>query len=335
MVLFSHSFPLFGLNWEPMGGTGACTTGEFAVLIFFIISGFLITASFQNAPNLGSFLINRILRLVPGLIFVVLLTIFVLGPLVTVLPKDEYFKNVATWEYLNNILIYPQVARLPGVFEGLPLPGAINGSLWTLRIEFTMYLAVPLLGYLGLLHPKRIWWVVAAFWIAFVHYLREKSPSIYFYMEIPALFKFGFVYMIGVAFYVCREHIPMRRDFALLSAALFIGSLYTPFAMFGTLIFTAYPLLYFGLKPRFKFKLPDISYGVYIFAFPLQQTYMWYVGWSQHLAWFPVTVAPFVTICAIVSWYLVEKPALGLKRFTMRRVDKQEEAAPARVQSAA
>jgi peptidoglycan/LPS O-acetylase OafA/YrhL len=322
MVLFSHSFPLFGLTWEPLGFTGAGSTGELAVLIFFIISGFLITASYQNSPNVFSFILNRMLRLIPALAFVVLLSICVLGPILTTLPVHEYFNHTGTWKYLRNILIYPQMAYLPGVFEGLPHPGAVNGALWTLRIEFTMYLAVPILSFFGLLHPKRIWWVVAAFWVLFVHYLNKKNPPIYFFMESVPLFKFGFVYMVGAAFYVCRKHIPMKLEYALLGAGLFIGSLYTPFAMFGMLIFLAYPLLYFGLRPRFAIKIPDISYGVYIFAFPLQQSYMWYIGSMKHLIWFPLTVAPVVTLCAIISWYLVERPALRLKRFTMHRVEK-------------
>lgn len=322
LVLFSHSFPLFGLTWEPLGFTGAGSFGELAVLMFFVISGFLITASYQKSPNLRSFITNRLLRLVPGLIFVVLLTIFVLGPIVTTLPLDVYFARVSTRMYLWNILIYPQVGGLPGVFENLPHPGAINGALWTLRIEFTMYLVIPILAWLRLLEPKRIWWVVVFFWIMFVHYLGKKNPPIYFYMESVPLFKFGFIYMVGSALYVCRNLIPFRFEYALLSAILFVGCLYTPFAMYGMLLFLAYPLLYFGLLPKFRVRIPDISYGVYIFAFPLQQTYMHYIGHAKSLAWFPVTVAPFVTICALISWYLVEKPALGLKRSSMRKAER-------------
>ena len=130
LVVFSHSFNLshgkvLGKQYEPLMqlSKGQITLGGLAVLVFFVISGFLITASFDKDKNVLSFCQKRFLRIYPGLIVVVLLTALVLGPLMTELPLWEYFKKPETYNYLvNNIGFIRYQDFLPGVFEHNTVP---------------------------------------------------------------------------------------------------------------------------------------------------------------------------------------------------------------------
>lgn len=315
-VFLIHSIPIYGLNFSFFPSIGLF--GEMAVMVFFVISGYLITGSYLASASCKHYFLNRLLRIFPGLLGVIIFSIM-LGACVTTLPIHDYFYNINTWKYLQNILLYPQVGILPGVFETNPIRLAINGSLWTLRIEFTMYLLIPVLAALRLLTPDYIVWVVAAFWLGFIHLLKLSDPPLVFYMESLAVMKFGISFTLGAAFYLWKERMTLRPDVAWLCLVLLAGSFLTPFAGFATLLFIPYPTLYFGLKPS-TWRFPDISYGVYIFAFPLQQTYMHVVGKSLHPIWFPIIVAPCVIIMAILSWYGIEKPMLRLKAKSVAKI---------------
>ena len=137
MVVWFHSYPLtLGIT----GGTdqlafltgGQVTFGGLAVMIFFIISGFLITMSYDRSNDLTKFTKARILRIFPGVIFVVLLSTFVLGPLVTNIELKEYLTNFQTYKYLLAMSLYKMQYALPGVFETNVYQISVNGSLWTL-----------------------------------------------------------------------------------------------------------------------------------------------------------------------------------------------------------
>jgi peptidoglycan/LPS O-acetylase OafA/YrhL len=130
-VIFSRSFPLSGNAFEPLGFvTGYLTFGALGVVIFFVISGYLITKSWVEHPSWTRFLWNRSLRIYPGLCAVILLSIFVLGPFVTNLTIVQYFaQSEFLWLYLKNITLISISYYLPGVFIDNPYVGAVNGSL--------------------------------------------------------------------------------------------------------------------------------------------------------------------------------------------------------------
>ena len=114
-VLILHGVLLFGndnQNWfVALNG----------VAVFFIISGFLVTRSWCDNPNIFAFLKKRILRIFPALIAVVLFTALILGPIVTTLPLKEYFTDSAFFNYFKNIFLYEIYHLLPGVFQNNPL----------------------------------------------------------------------------------------------------------------------------------------------------------------------------------------------------------------------
>ena len=143
MVLYSHQYALLGLA-EP-AFLGLNSFGGVGVALFFFLSGFLVSASWERDPDIVRFFTRRSLRIFPGLWFVFVLSFFLLGPLLTTLPLDDYFSSTTTWRYLGTAALVSSNV-LPGVFADNPMPLVINGSLWSLPVEFLCYGTVAALG---------------------------------------------------------------------------------------------------------------------------------------------------------------------------------------------
>jgi peptidoglycan/LPS O-acetylase OafA/YrhL len=152
-VLVSHSWPLSGTPGEPFERFAGFSLGHFGVDIFFVVSGFLVTGSLFARRTLGAFVRARALRIFPALTVNAFGTALVIGPLVTALPLAAYFTSPLTWAYaVLNSTTWPWgvVWSLPGVFRGLPAGDAVNGALWSLPWELTMYAMLVVLGALAL-----------------------------------------------------------------------------------------------------------------------------------------------------------------------------------------
>ena len=155
MVLYGHGFVFLGLpepmfmQWLPLGPLG--------VYIFFSISGYLVAQSWERDPSVFRFLIRRTLRIFPALFVCTVLSVCVLGPLLTEVTQTEYWKSEHTRGYFTNLYLYITY-YLPGVFTSNKLPNAVNGSLWSLPVEFAMYLLIVIIGFVRA--PK--WGVWAA-----------------------------------------------------------------------------------------------------------------------------------------------------------------------------
>jgi len=141
-VLVSHSFALTGSGEDPVKRLiGMVTLGDVAVDLFFVASGFLVTASLLKRQNGVDFVWARFLRIYPAFWVMLLLTLFVLGPLFTTLPLSDYLTQTSIYVRLAKAatVFIHTASTLPGVFEGNPLPRAVNGSLWTMPYEVRMY----------------------------------------------------------------------------------------------------------------------------------------------------------------------------------------------------
>ncbi len=326
LVLVSHCYPLYGLTYEGFAAlTGMDTLGGLAVSVFFIISGFLITASFDRNPNLRQYMTNRLLRILPGLIAVTLFTVLILGPVMTTLDPGTYFTHPQTRHYLWTMTIYKVGGALPGVFEDIPYKHAVNGSLWTLGIEFSMYLGVAALGMLGMLNRRFLPWVAAGLFILHLHIVGTPyAGKIIFYMPFGYVVKYGAVYFMGACMYVYREHIPIHLGLFVLSVALLIGFARTAHAPIALMLFMPYIVLYLAYADlpfaRNVSRYGDFSYGFYIYAFPMQQVYMSLVGDRYGFMGLLIGSSIATLVCAAASWHLVEKPALKLKTHSMRPV---------------
>jgi peptidoglycan/LPS O-acetylase OafA/YrhL len=316
LVIFSHSYPLTNNNGaEPFGflSNGQMSFGGLAVKIFFIISGFLITQSFDRSKDVISYAKARILRIFPALIVVVLLSVFVLGPIFTTLSLKNYFSDPQTYNYFKTITLYKMQYFLPGVFQSTPNK-AINGSLWTLWFEFFFYIVVAVLGVTKFLNRKI---VVLGFILSSIlfHFGRGN-----FYTD---LFRY---FSAGMLFYLFRKNIIHNDWIALFSFAVIALTIKTHYFNYTLPIFGSYIVFYLSFHKYLKFyhfgKYGDFSYGIYIYAFPIEEM----IVSLSHNKFSPMevffTAFPLTLICAIASWHIVEKNALKLKK---RRIINRKE----------
>jgi peptidoglycan/LPS O-acetylase OafA/YrhL len=337
MVIFGHSYAVLGSvigASQPLHyvfpGIVTHVTG---VNFFFTISGLLITLSWLRRPELGRFLRARFLRIWPALAVCVTLTAFVIGPLVTSMPLHKYFIDGDAsgtplgFAFYRSIL----VARpfLPGVFEHNPVPRYVNGSLWTLPIEATMYLCVAALG---VLRCFRFPWLTSAGIVGVFAYL-VVLPA-YFGAPTPWL---GYVQagFFGAGCIACllRRYVPVSSGLMLLILVAAIVSRKTMHLMPFTWLAIGYFVLWFCYVPRMP-RIPrdiDLSYGTYLWAFPLQQVLVM-SGVGNPLSVFAITT-PIVLGIAALSWFLIEKPALRLKDWRWPRLTPRSPPAVGQAQS--
>lgn len=315
-VLVSHAFPItLGTgSLEPFEAATGYTLGLICVVVFFAISGFLITRSFDRKSRIESWLGARIARLFPGLIVVSILIAMVYGPVFTTLSIGEYFSRPETYSYApRNVTLVSLQYGLPGVFADHPNPVAINGSLWTLVHEVACYIGVLLAGLAGAFASGRRFLVPIGAYLAL--YVVSGLPGLAESLPYSAaqLRMLSFPFAIGTALYVWRDRIRLSwagvAALALLAAVLRGTPLFEP-VFVAAIAYATFVLAYVpGSMLRRYNDLGDYSYGMYVYAFPVQQAAIAVVGPMSPAAniaiAFPITLA-----LAIASWYLVEKPAL-------------------------
>lgn len=251
---------------------------------------------------------------------------FILGPLVTYLSLKDYFTHPFAWQYMVFMS-----STLPLKFEGNFLPYPINGSLWTIPLELQCYGLLALLGLLGLL---RGWWgrisvTVLLFTVLVVYGLWEMRGDLLiarlqWSSTARFLLEFGLFFFAGSALCFWRVLELKRQQTALLlTGALIAAAIALVFNRVFLAVWLVLPLalvlLGHAATPylRRAGRFGDLSYGVYIYAFPVQQTIFWLykdqLGWWALMAW----VLTITLLLAFTSWHLVEKPAL---RYKPRRV---------------
>lgn len=316
LVIAGHAFPL-------TGRVGPIVLGAYlhgiGVKIFFVISGYLIAASWRADPAPLRFWARRILRIFPGLILVCVVTLFVLGPALSTLGPAGFLTAPDAYRYLWNIALYP-IYDLPGVFVGQP-SNVVNGALWTLPVETAMYAGVALFGLAGARFSAIALPLVAAALLAgSLYWLRVAPPAQPVMawgtvwttaLDIAPYFPLGaFVAMLGLEKF-CR---PLP---ALALAALGALALDNKLAQEVWMALTLPPLaIGLGLRHyRWLKSLDghDLSYGVYLYGFPIQQSLIHFWGTELNGALNFIAVLGLALLCAALSWRLVERPALALK----------------------
>lgn len=316
-VLVSHAWPLTqGAGAvEPLETFSGHTLGTLSVYIFFAISGFLITASYTRTARLHRFLLARVLRLFPGLAVSLVLVAFALAPLVTELPLHDYLTQPETTDFLlhNIALVSPQYT-LPGVFITNPYP-TVEGSIWTLIHEVACYGLVVVAGVLGLLRHNKpmlgLLAVYAAGWIATTFLQLPVHPKL---LQLQSL---SLPFVMGMAAWVWRDRVPLSGWILLGLGVAALGARHSLIAYPLLIAFLAYASFWLAYVPsgmvRRYNRFGDYSYGMYIYAFPLQGLAVWLMGPTNpllHIAVaFPITLA-----ISILSWRFVEAPALELRK---------------------
>lgn len=316
MVVLSHSYAIAG---HPEPHIGSVNLGAVGVWIFFILSGYLISASWHQYPRFNVFMSKRILRIFPGLGAMLIITV-IAGAFLTSLPPMDYLSNPSIISYFNNLFLYQLQFSLPGVFEGNPYPNVVNGSLWTLPYEFTMYLILGVIGATGFykkISIKTIWLSLLLASVA-VYGIFHRPPDFHlFYLGLPSFLPLALMFFTGV--YI-QERLDVTKTKPLWGVvaliAFLLGCSVIPFlAPVFAATFLAYAVFALGSLPYGAWlqKYGDYSYGIYIYAFPVQQA-LEQITQTQSTK--KIFLASFLIsgMLGALSWFIVEEPALKLKR---------------------
>jgi peptidoglycan/LPS O-acetylase OafA/YrhL len=333
LVLYGHAFVFLGLpeplflQWVPMGPLG--------VYIFFAISGYLVAQSWQRDPSVPRFLAKRALRIFPGLLVCTLLSVLVLGPWLTTLDMATYWRNEHTLGYFTNMALY-MTYHLPGVFAQNKLPHAVNGSLWSLPVEFFMYLLLALLGLCAAWFQKTksdnqtiqapfklSQWLTGIATIGFMGLvalwaLPSTEAWVVYRTDLRQIPLCGVYFMVGASLFQFKLNKYFTLSNVVLAVVLWLCLSPEPklFAM-ASWVVIPFVVLAFGLAQHpwlSRWHARDYSYGIYIYAFPVQQTWVYFWPQMPLPTYFLCTFFTTLVLAAL-SWHFVEKPALKLKPF--------------------
>ena len=290
--------------------------GGIGVDIFFVISGFLVTASYLNRGNWAEFMKARCLRIFPGLAVCLLATAFILGPIVSTLGPFAYLSDSDLYLFLiKNITLVDLHFRLPGVFEHLPLDG-VNGSLWTLPVECFLYLVLSEFGAVGLLSKRRWYLPAVVITCAVLAVLYTQVP---FFESKQRYLRLFMMFAAGSVVRCYYDRIPLST-WLLAAGAVPVVLLYdTPMFPHAFSVWLVYAVFWLAYVPNLHWfnRMGDYSYGLYIYAFPIEQTLRQYFPAILPLQLF--AAASVLTLgCAMLSWHFVEHPALRLKNVSLR-----------------
>jgi peptidoglycan/LPS O-acetylase OafA/YrhL len=316
-VLISHCYVIYDRRIEPLAVASGHleTLGGFSVSVFFIISGYLIVSSWEKQRNITRFIINRFLRIFPALIVAILFTSFILGPMATNMPWNTYWDNHLVYQYLKNSILIVNHNSLPGVFTNNPLSQVVNGSLWTLPVEFAMYIFVMVLGALSIFNKKTVPFFAVV--LLFLLYQIDRSTN---YSGIPIWYalRHCLFFLMGSFCFYYKESISWNVYWLSFFVFLFLVSLHTPANQIFFILCFPYMVLYLSIKPmallKDTAKYGDFSYGMYIYAFPVSQFIRSIWPTDYGLPYFVLSCFSVTLLLAILSWHLIEKYALSNKQ---------------------
>ena len=341
IVVINHSFSLCGHRVTDFlfELTGTVATGTLALNVFLVISGYLISSSLlernrlvrQQYPDLRGralwlkilkpYLAARILRIFPAYWVATFVALLVLGPLTTTLSLGDYFSNPLTWRFLVNLGLYKLQFVLPGVFEAPYFHShTINGSIWSLSYEFTLYIVLFVLGTFGLLWSTRrnfYFSIVLVLLLLALDQWKALNTIIVAGLELGKLVNMAGFFFIGIQFKVYEKYIPLNWIGLSALLLLFYFALRSPLQLYVYYFTVPYLTLFLARLPIGPFTkitaFGDCSYGIYVYGFMVQQ-FLVYAFKGQINTWQMVAYTiPITLIIAIASWYLIEKRALALK----------------------
>lgn len=293
-------------------------SAEIAIESFFVVSGFLVVMSFEKSRSVGEYASKRVRRIYPAY-FSVVVGAAVAGALLTTLPLAEYFFSAAWVRYLAANLVFMNflAPTLPGVFESNPM-AAVNGALWTLKIEVMFYAAVPVIALLCRRIGRTpvlagIYLLSVAYHWSMEYLAQQSGRGLYLELarQLPGQLAF---FIAGAAGYYHLELLKRRWWILVpLSALLLVAPLprllvfaLAPGALGALVVYLAVGLRSLGNFGRYG----DFSYGIYIIHFPVIQTLV-AIGLFDSNPYGALVAATVVVLGgALVSWHLVEKPFL-------------------------
>ncbi len=297
------------------------------VLFFFVCGGYVVSGSWDISQDLKAYFIKRIARIFPALVVVVVCSAFLIGPVLSSLSLKEYFTNALTYKYLLNVFLKIQYF-LPGVFETNIYPSAVNGSLWTLPIEFMMYIIIPIYSWLW--NKVRSITIVLTFMICALLIVKELfCPDFYFVIygtDMGSLITVVPFYFIGMMLYHMVKDQMIKLDFFSPNIAL-VGVLVSCIVNVGNTILlhllsmVVVPYIVLSIC-RIKIQLKSISkysvtYGMYLWGFLVQQVIIMFN--QKYALTDNVNILLAISILvsfaiAMFSYHFVERPFIRLSK---------------------
>ena len=320
-VFVSHAILLGGLK-EPVLIQGV-VLGGLGVLVFFSVSGFLVARSWERHPRLVAFMGKRILRIFPGLFVCTVFTVFLIGPLFTGMSLFAYLGAPNTMNYFDTLyLVSFSPSYLPGVNFYGSLPFTVNASLWTLKYEMLAYSGLALTAMIWATRRRR--GVIVDFGTILICYfflnlLIHWVPFTFHDFTLFYMVRFSAFFAAGTLFYTYRKVIPYSGWWAILAIISYAMTRFLPtLEPYIGFIAIPYTILYLAFIPTQFIKkfgrYGDFSYGIYIYGWPVEQVVVgMFHGAVGPYKLFAVAF-PLVLGLAALSWHLVEKPALKLRR---------------------
>lgn len=341
MVIFSHAGPIAGFyGGEDLGVqiSKEQSIGGVAVAGFFFFSGFLITRSRMGRATIWRYMWRRFLRIFPAFWTALLLTVGILAPI----AYWHTFHNISGYlhpatespltYFVNNMWLHLGQRNIAGMGENLPyfiLHGARdwNGSAWTLIYEFKAYILVAILGLFGALANRKVGGAFALVLIALnaLQWMGAgQVANVNYLLRDPYMLMFMGPFAFGMLFTLYGDKIPM--DSRLAWGGLIFGVL--SYASGGWNIVGQYGFLYFLMYLAIRLPLQnwekhgDLSYGIYIYAWPIMAFATYFHLQDRGWLAYHLTVVVTVHILAYLSWHLIEKPAMSQKNYLPGWMDK-------------
>lgn len=330
LVMYGHEFNLMGqaaptiLNMDCHG---------LGVRIIFVISGYLITMSYIRSKNAGQYMVKRIIRIFPPLITCIFVMTYWVGPIISRYGLHDYLSLSKNY-FIKNVLLYP-VYDLPGVFENNIYPTAVNGSLWTMPIEFVCYiLLIFLMKVYYLLEKKRktfaqIYYILL-FIVCWVGYVLRITGT---YSNALVIWGTDWLNAIQVAAYFMagslvanlklEKYCYLQVAIVLMVVCKCLGGyilvvMYLPLITYATIAFAQdTPPLFCHVWAQ------EWSYGIYLWSFPIQQIIIQYIIINRHMS-VPIGLMYFISVIitfvfAGVSYRMVEKPLKTINLIRKKR----------------
>ena len=323
LVVISHSYPLSGGNessqWIYHITNGQIVLAQIGLSGFFIISGYFIFQSLERSKSILDYLKKRFLRLFPALGVVLLLSIL-LAPFVYE-GKVSFLNNKDVYTYLPyNLSLYGFQSSIKGIFDTNSYH-AINGSLWTVRYEFSLYIALALLFFCK--KQKQLvlfltFFTFVLFFVLYNFYLSRFGGSSLFGLLGLHVLNLGTFFIAG-SLCACLQFEKIKNKGLLLGTSILILVLAIKFNYYDSVKHIIFPIvvLLIGFIPlpfisTFG-KMGDMSYGIYIYIFPVQQTLMYFFKMDTYTLMF--TSVLLSISFGYLSWHEIEKKALKYKKF--------------------
>ncbi|WP_231461815.1 acyltransferase [Pedobacter sp. Leaf132] len=317
-VIVQHSYVLLG-SVDPLSRIGLISFGALGVNGFFILSGFLITSSWLNSTSITNYVWRRILRIFPAFLVCLLVTAFIITPLIIILKGQSLSQNILSqmlgYIFRNALLIInqPDIANLTAQLR----EKSLNGSLWTLSWEFLFYILLAIGGIFGVLSKRK--WVLIIFTLFYIacYWIDECKCTFFlkFYTNANVAI-LPYYFLVGSIGFLFKKHIPDSKIlFAICTALWLLDLKYNPHYPLHP-FFLLYILLWLTTHLPIKSveRFGDFSYGLYIYHFVVIQTIL--ISFSHEfkpIILFLITL-PIAFGLAYLSWNLIEKRCMNFKR---------------------